>query len=254
MPTGTSMSSFPLALHGPSVSLSSTTRRKEASIPIAVNEWQPRVALRVSPTAELELRAAYTETLARRNIFSETLDRTTLASFGQFFDETPGVEFRVLSGAVDIQPTASVRAGVEARDFDIVFPGPGESGGVVDATEFGGYLSLTPLDAISLSFEPSYETVRSPEQVLTVEELDTLVLPITADYFDPLGSFASGTVSFFDQNGLQGSEGFANSGFVVDLVLGYRLPRRRGVVTLEGLNLFDTEIELVERSRNVLAR
>ena len=214
-----------------------------------MNEWQPRVALRISPTAELQLRAAYTETLARRNIFSETLDRTTLASFGQFFDETPGVEFRALSGAVDIQPAASVRAGVEARDFDIVFPGPGQSGRVVDATEFGGYLSLTPLDAVSLSFEPSYETVKSPPLVLAVEELDTLVLPMTAEYFDPSGGFASGTLSFFDQNGMQWAEDFADSGFVFDLVLGYRFPRGRGVVTLEGLNLFNTEIELVERTQ-----
>jgi hypothetical protein len=219
------------------------------SIPIAVSEWQPRVGVRIRPTAELEFRAAYTETLARRNIFSDTLDRTTLASFGQFFDETPGVEFRALSGAVDIRPAASVRAGVEARDFDIVFPESGRSGGVVDATEFGGYLSLTPLDTVSLSFEPSYETVRSPPQLLTIEDLDTLVLPITAEYFDPLGGFGSGTLSFFDQKGMEREEDFADSGFVFDMVLGYRFPRGRGVVTLEGLNLFDTEIELVERAR-----
>ena len=43
-------------------------------------------------------------------------------------------------------------------------------------------------------------------------------------------------------------ENFADSGFVFDLVLGYRFPRGRGVVTLEGLNLFNTEIELVERT------
>ena len=143
-----------------------------------------------------------------------------------------------------------MRAGVEARDFDIVFPGPGR---VVDATEFGGYLSLTPHDTVSVSFEPSYETVESPPLVLALEELDTLVLPFTAEYFNPSGGFASGTLSFFDQKGMEKDEDFANSGFVFDLVLGYRFPRGRGVVTLEGLNLFNTEIELVERTQTFLS-
>ena len=217
-----------------------------------MNEWQPRVALRISPTAELQFRAAYTETLARRNIFSDTLDRTTLASFGQFFDETPGVEFRVLSGAVDIQPTASVRAGVEARDFDIVFPGPGELGGVVDATEFGGYLSLTPLDAVSLSFEPSYETVKSPPTGSVGRRARHARSPDHGGIFRSFGRVCLWHAQLLRSERYGWGENFADSGFVFDLVLGYRFPRGRGVVALEGLNLFDTEMELVERAQNSL--
>ena len=57
-------------------------KEEGSRIPIAVNEWQPRVAVRIRPTAELEFRAAYTETLTRRNIFSDTLDRTTRRASG----------------------------------------------------------------------------------------------------------------------------------------------------------------------------
>ena len=220
--------------------------------PVSLTEWQPRAALRYRPVDEVELRVSYSEALTRRNIFPDTLDRTTLAGFGQYFDDAPAVEYRVLSGGIDTHPARWLDAGVEVRTSDVVFPdrdGPAER--TVDMWRFGGYLSVTPFDTVALSFEPSYETLDAPTLVLEVEELDTLLLPATVSYFHASGAFASAKATYFDQEGFDAGNEFSDAGIVVDAVLGFRFPNGRGAATLQALNLFDADVRLIESTQSV---
>ena len=70
-----------------------------------------------------------------------------------------------------------------------------------------------------------------------------LRLPVTARWFSPLGLFAGLTTSFIHQDvsrrGASAEEG-SSTFAIVDAAAGYRFPDRRGLVSLEVRNLFDS--------------
>ncbi|MGI9318767.1 MAG: hypothetical protein ACR2QW_15675, partial [bacterium] len=83
-------------------------------------------------------------------------------------------------------------------------------------------------------------------------EVDTMSVPISANYFNPNGFFASVRGTHVDQEverpefttRAEGEDDF----FVVDVSTGYRLPNRRGHVSLGILNLFDEDFDYQDDS------
>ena len=184
--------------------------------------------------------------MTRPTLFPETLDRTTLAGFTQIYDDQPGLEFRSIAGGVDVKLMENIRAGLSTTSLRIRFPDRGTGPGEADQVEIRGYVAATLGDRVSLGIEPSYMNFDSavPQQV---QQVDTWVVPLTGSYFHPSGAFASGTVSFATQSGVsaQGAP-FSDEGVIFDAVIGFRLPNGRGVITLEALNLFDTQLSLID--------
>ena len=84
------------------------------------------------------------------------------------------------------------------------------------------------------------------------EEVRTVSFPVTATYFHPRGLFGSVGVTYVDQKVErypastlpEGEDSFS----VVDLALGYRLPKRRGIVSLTVHNLLDEEFKYQDNS------
>ena len=111
------------------------------------------------------------------------------------------------------------------------------------------YLNWTPLSQLALSAEYFYEWFEK-EQAM-VEEftiLRTHRIPLSLRYFNPNGVFAGVKATYVDQNGtfadpdpfaLPGSTVVGSDQFwVVDASLGFRWPKRYGVLSIEGKNLF----------------
>jgi hypothetical protein len=80
----------------------------------------------------------------------------------------------------------------------------------------------------------------------------TISYPLGVTYFHPSGAFGGVGVTFVDQevrrydtsNLASGDSNFT----VTDLVVGYRLPRRQGIVTLAVQNLLDNDFDYQDDS------
>jgi hypothetical protein len=112
------------------------------------------------------------------------------------------------------------------------------------------YVSHLLNKRVTLGAEAIWEridrTLTIPSLVLVPVEIDTRSLPLTATYHHPSGIFARARLTLVDQR-IESQDGFgaeertSDSFTPFDLSLGARLPRRRGIVSLEVLNLFDEQ-------------
>ena len=117
-----------------------------------------------------------------------------------------------------------------------------------DLASLFAYATLT--DRVAVSFEPTYESYRRKKRD-TAEgpiRVHSLLLPISARWFDPSGLFAAATsTAVFQELDSRAEKGIIEQhdsrGLLVDLAVGYRLPRRRGIFAVEVTNLLDTELE-----------
>jgi outer membrane receptor protein involved in Fe transport len=77
------------------------------------------------------------------------------------------------------------------------------------------------------------------------EHLETTTIPLSIRYFSPLGVFAELGATFVQQQHIvqQGSESNSRTEdfFVLDTTIGYRLPKRRGIISLEVKNLLNED-------------
>jgi hypothetical protein len=79
----------------------------------------------------------------------------------------------------------------------------------------------------------------------------TISAPLSVQYFDPSGVFAGVRLTpvrheFVDDRFTLAREGDDET-IIVDAAIGWRLPNRRGILTLEIENLFDQEFGFEER-------
>ena len=90
-------------------------------------------------------------------------------------------------------------------------------------------------------------------------EVETVTIPVSVNYFSPSGFFGGVTVTHVVQD-LQVQDPFLpgaaptalDSDFtLVDLSLGYRLPRRLVVVSLEARNIFDQDFFYLDRNMHL---
>ena len=87
-------------------------------------------------------------------------------------------------------------------------------------------------------FRPVFDGI--PILDSTPYRIETSSAPLNVSYFNPNGIFAKYTATYVRQHlerdtGSQGTDAF----FLNDVILGYRLPNRRGIANIELKNLLD---------------
>jgi hypothetical protein len=99
---------------------------------------------------------------------------------------------------------------------------------------------------ISLKGEYQHERLDNDEEVsVGVKRVTTQRVPMGMNFHHPCGGIARISATYYDQEGNFQSqlspvfEPGADRFWLVDAAIGYRLPRRLGLVALEGKNLFD---------------
>jgi len=212
----------------------------------------PKLGVRVPLGAGLVLRAAAFRNVARPAAGLQTLEPTQVAGFNQLFDDAAGTRSSRLGIALDGRWGRALFAGVEATSRALEVPILASSGGLArfenrDERLHRAYVSWVVSPRIALGAEYRYE--------LEAREVDvgqnfpvrvtTHYLPLTMAFHDPSGVYAKLRATFVDQTVVfrgdstvadrEGQDRF----HVVDLLLGYRLPRREGVLSLTVKNLFD---------------
>jgi tetratricopeptide (TPR) repeat protein len=216
-------------------------------------QFNPKMGVTWSLTPATTLRAAAFRTFKRNLIADQTLEPTQVAGFNQFYDDGNLTEAWRYGGAIDQVISHSLFAGLEysQRDMEISYPDPmtleyktagwDESSGRV-------YLYWTPHDWISASLEHDYSKFERDRNFVGTEEfvtLETHKAPVGINLFHPLGVFLRFKATYVDQDGEFGdpvfgvTESDSDQFWIVDASVGYRLPSRHGIISLEGKNLFD---------------
>jgi tetratricopeptide (TPR) repeat protein len=230
-----------------------------SGIEVERDQINPKAGLVWTPCASTTLRAAAFRTLNRTLLSSQTLEPTQVAGFNQFFDDGEGTDARRYGLGIDQRFSESLYAGAEIsrRDMDVPYtllappPAPPESAKADWREDFGrGYLYWTPHPWLSTSAEVQYEKLERDEEFVGPElftEIDTWRLPLAVRFFHPSGLFAKLQSTYVDQEGTF-SDPFSgeltqtgDSFWVVDAALGYRLPKRLGIISLEAGNLLDEQ-------------
>ncbi len=217
------------------------------------SQFNPKVGFTFNPLPTTTLRAAVLRVLRRTlPTTSQTVEPTQVAGFNQFFDDLQGTDSWLYGVGLDQRFTGNLYGGAEYYGRDLEVPGEQRR---FDWTERSGrlYLYWTPHPWLALNAEYQYEHF-DRERPFTegIEHLKTNRYPLAIGFFHPSGLMARLKATYFDQEGRfhpQGSD-FNEPGstgsdrfWVVDASVGWRLPKRLGIITLEARNLFDTSFK-----------
>jgi hypothetical protein len=219
------------------------------------DQFNPKFGFVWTPIPGTTVRAAGFRTLRRTLISSQTIEPTQVAGFNQFFEDAEGTEAWRYGIAVDQKFLSSVYGGAEysERDLDVPFKDTTRGGEVrqVDWDEKLGraYLYWTPHRWLALSAEYQYERFkRDPDRTGEDEigKIKTHRIPLGISFFHPVGFSARLRGTYIDQKGDFGntSKGFLHGDdqfWLFDGSIGYRLPKRYGLITIEARNLFDAD-------------
>jgi len=221
------------------------------------DKFNPKFGVTWYPFEGTTVRGAVFRTLKRTLITDQTLEPTQVAGFNQFFDDADATEAWVYGAGVDQKLSQNTYAGAEFLYRDLSVPlltvtaTSGELGFKnVDWDEYQGraYLYYTPHKWLALRAEYGYEKFKFHEIFNPyAQEIKTHRVPLGVNFFHPSGIFGGLTATYYDQKGDFWK--FKTATFVdaddtfwlVDAALGYRLPKRYGVITAGVTNLFDND-------------
>ncbi len=236
---------------------------------IEKTRFNPKAGVSWTPLSGTTLRAAVLRATKRTLVTDQTLEPTQVAGFNQFFDDTNGTDSWLYGVGADQKFSENVSGGAEyyRRDLEvpvttIVVTG-GTSVNEVDVEQRLGraYLYWTPHPRWSLSAEYRYEKLVHGLDFLIdgIERVTTETFPAGVNYFHPCGISARVKTTYVAQKGafvpdgsFPGTPGTPGSDYfwLFDASLGYRLPKRLGLVTVEGRNLFDRSFKFQDTDHN----
>ncbi len=216
----------------------------------------PKLGFMWEPVEGTTIRGSATRVLNATRFFTQTLEPTQVAGFNQFFDSIEGSDAWRYGIAVDQTLARDLFAGAEfsVRRADAPLLGdPGDKAPFFSSDEKLGraYLYWAPHARWALRAEYQYERLENdPQLTQVVVDSTTHIVPLGASYFDPRGFSFHVNGTYAEQTGdfdpdevgsttLSGGEDF----WVVDTRLDYRLPKRRGLISVGVQNLFDQDFK-----------
>ena len=214
------------------------------------SEVNPKLGLLWTVSDWLTLRAAAFRVLKREIGSDQGLEPTQLAGFNQFFDDPNGTVSEGGGLAADFRFPNRVSAGLQLTRRDLttplVFQGSLEFEGQREDS-IDGYVYWLPSDRVSLAFEPSYLDFTKGS---TFDRMRLTEMPVALRYFVASGWRFGLMATWVEQEGeFDGQfavEPGSDSFWIVDAILAWRLPGRRGTISLEGTNLLDEEFQFQE--------
>ncbi|WP_455234063.1 FecR domain-containing protein [Thiogranum longum] len=225
------------------------------------DQWNPKIGVLWDITPATTLRAAALRVLKRTVTSNQTIEPTQVAGFNQFYDDPNGSESKRYGVALDHRFTHRLYGGLEysRRDIEASYefiPPPPAAPTVDDAGSdeklARAYGYWTPSQSVALSAEYQYEDIdrddNYPPDLVTgtpFTELKTHRVPLGVTLHKPSGWFASLKATYVNQEGtfvdpiffstLSDDDDF----WTIDTGVGYRLPKRRGLLSAGVKNLFD---------------
>lgn len=223
----------------------------QEGVDFRLDKFNPKLGLQWDITSGLRLRLAWLETVKSALIANQTLEPTQVAGFNQLFDDVNGTRARRKGIGIDARVTENWYGGVEVSERNLEVPSFVARDMTFSKSEsqqenlYRAYLYWLPHHYWSARGEFQLEKfARSAATVSDFRQpyqIETAIAPINISYFHPSGVFGKLTATYVHQE--VKSRTSANSGvddfFLLDTAIGYRLPNRRGILSLEGRNLLD---------------
>lgn len=233
---------------------------------IDVEKPYPKFGVQWDVTNRIRLRAAAFRSIKPQLIANRTLQPTEVAGFTQFFDDSNGTDFWRYGVGIDTILHPDLLGGFELSRRKInapVFLAAQDQFVIEDRNEkqARAYLYWTIDRMWSATGELQLDLYNSQTGSLNSlpSQVETWRVPLSLHYFNSSGFFSQLTGTFVRQDvsrnarnlntgarsmGPEGSDNF----FVVDAVVGYRLPQRRGLLSIGVNNLFDTGLKYQDDS------
>jgi Tfp pilus assembly protein PilF/predicted porin len=218
-----------------------------------LSETNPKLGVQWQVDDTLKLRGAWFKAIKPALASNRTLEPTQIAGFNQYFDDVEGTRSTRYGVGADWQPAQALAFGAELSWRDLESPAFDPLGNIVfddrEEETHRAYAYWTPSDRWAVKAEAIYDKFdndeNSPVADVFPESVRTISLPVRATYFHPTGLFAGVGLTYVDQEVTraplsllaQGDDSFT----LVDLSVGYRLPKRMGSVSLSVHNLFDQD-------------
>ncbi|MGB5518078.1 MAG: FecR domain-containing protein [Gammaproteobacteria bacterium] len=206
-------------------------------------ELNPKLGLTWDVSQALRLRLAAFGTVKRNLVANQTLEPTEIAGFVQFYDDINDSESTVYGLGVDGRPSSQTFAGLELTQRDLDIPETGDSMTTFNSQEesrYKLYLNWLLTRQLALSMQYIFEEIKN--DFVDPTKLETTTAPLSLTYSHPSGFFSSAKFTHVDQEGQYEDPvlvNYADKFNLVDLLLGYRLPRRHGFLSLQVNNIFD---------------
>lgn len=220
----------------------------------------PKLGLIWSPLGGTTVRAAAFRVLNRSMPTDQTLEPTSVAGFGQYFDDAFNTDAKVFGLALDQSFSAAIYGGLEVYKrklsvptFLFTFPTVTQTESEQEEWHNRAYLYWTPVRQTALSFEYQREKY-IPDDFKLIEPQDTHELGVGMNYYHPTGVtgrvkalYVAQDGAFSDPSNPSGPRIDAEDKFwTMDAELAYRLPRRFGLIAVGGRNLLDKSFNYQE--------
>jgi len=224
--------------------------------------FNPKLGVQWDVRPDLRLRAAAFQVLKPALVSNRTLEPTQVAGFNQLFDDINGTKSRRFGVGLDWRMTREAKAGIEftQRNLDEPLIDPNVGEWITEERKeqwHRVYVDWTASDCLAVHGELVYDRYRSESGIATEfnnlpEKVLTWSLPLGVTYFAPSGLFAGLGATYVDQTVRRSpfaSQASGDDRFVLaDASIGYRFPKRRGVLSLAVKNLFDTAFKYQDDS------
>jgi len=226
----------------------------------------PKFGLQWNIFDNLRLRGAWFETTKSHLIAQQTLEPTQVAGFNQFFDDINGTRTQRFGGGVDYRYSNQLYGGIEASKRILHIPIQLINTSISSEIEYlqkqseqqyRAYVYWLPHIHWSIKSEFQFEDYKRNSNVLGIQvndpvHIQTIKAPISIDYFHPTGIFTSITGTIMHQNlssvrssSMENEQIItetklrSDTFFLLDAIIGFRLPKRRGILSFEARNLFN---------------
>ncbi|MCP5158796.1 MAG: tetratricopeptide repeat protein [Gammaproteobacteria bacterium] len=230
-----------------------------------LNEFNPKFGVQWAINNQVSLRAAAFKTVKKEFATRQTLEPTQVAGFNQLIDLISLTVSKNYGIGLDVRFNEQWFGGVEAlrRDNDTPFGRLNTLGSYFielnQETFYSAYLYWMPHHEWVLSTQWRYEKFEDEGACLPClaaipARLETFSIPLNVQYFHPSGFFAGWGMTYVNQD-IQATDPLLppdsvsflplqNEEFILfDVGLGYRLPKRQGLISLEVKNLLDKQFQ-----------
>jgi Flp pilus assembly protein TadD len=198
----------------------------------------PKIGVQWWLLDNLRLRGVYLKTIKRQLLSDQTIEPTQVAGFNQFYDDFNGSRTTLKGVGLDYNIGSDLLTGIEVTERNI----DNEVSKNLES-QINAYLNWSCLNSFALSIENQFERYKS-----TNYNLETNILPINLKYFHDSGFFAHFSSTLVWQRKHSGTEVISTSFPLFGLGIGYRLPKKWGIVSFDIENVGNNKFEYQDLS------
>jgi tetratricopeptide (TPR) repeat protein len=231
---------------------------QEQPLVIERDQFNPKLGMIWTPTSSTTVRLAGFRTLRRNLVSNQTIEPSQVAGFQQFFEDSLGTDSRIYGIGVDQRLSSQLSGGIEwtRRDLDYPVGNDADGDGILTLEEATtkikggrGYLYWTPSNWIAASAEYYLDDSENLSSLAT--KLRTDRVPLGLRLYHSSGFFVKIRATYRNQDADLSQQAFVeavpehvrNDFWIWDALLGYRLPKRFGIVAIGAENLFDRRFQ-----------